>query len=200
MDDPAGMDPDMSGITLNQVRSVWWAVVWRYVLIGVCASLVLTSAALLFSGGRSRSLLAVPEDSVVHIVAVTIASAAIMMVAMRQALLADYARFSLTVLEPGSDEPGRIHSALGPGRMLKIWWAAAWPLYLVGQGLNQLALRTGLLPDAETGARMDGMGMLVAITLLGVLAALSIACLWRALRKQYGDFRLVALLPWSARI
>ena len=123
-----------------------------------------------------------------------------MMIAIRQALLANYPTFSLTVIERGSDEPGRIRAALNAVRMLKVWWAATWPLHLVGYGTVFVAERLSLLPSPASGfdSSVATCGAILAVFVVWV--GLWIACLWRALRKQYSDFHLVTLKPWSEQV
>ena len=194
---------NISALALRRTWGVWWASYWRCILFGGLVGLGLglaeVAVALAFFRDRPDSLPLIPEGSILATAGGAILSAVVTMFALREALLLDYTTFSFTVLERGSDEPGRIHQALGSGRMLRIWWAAAWPLYLLGFAATELASRLQLPLELDSLAWQDGGGWLSAIALFGSMTALSVACLWRALRKQYRDFRLVTLRPWAAQ-
>jgi hypothetical protein len=187
-----------------QALQIWWGVTWRQVVITFVVSFATCVGTVPLVGNDPELLEEVLESPLSDWIG-AVGAALIHMIAIRQALLANYTTFSLTLLERGSDEPGRIHKALGAGRMLRIWWAAIWPLYLVIYGALLAAARLGVvlpgfLPD-ELGLEPTvaaTLGTVLALSLAWV--GLSIGFLWRALRKQYSQFRLVSLRPWSEQV
>lgn len=184
-------------ISWNHALRIWWGVTWRQIVIALLLGAGLAVVSLLRSEPDSMST-ALTESRLESLIS-TIVGAMILMIAIRQTLLANYTTFSLTVLEKGTDEPGRIHAALGVGRMVRIWWAASWPLFLLGNGGFYLAEWQGLVPSgAEADPSATGCGMLIALVLAWI--GMSVVFLRRALRKRYSDFRIVALKPWVEQV
>ena len=126
-------------------------------------------------------------------------SAVVTMFALREALLLDYTTFSFTVLERGSDEPGRIHQALGSSEDAQNLVGGRLAALSSGVCGDRTRIASPATPELDSLAWQDGGGWLSALALFGSMTALSVACLWRALRKQYRGFRLVTLRPWAAQ-